>query len=141
METINNIELSNENIFPDDIVLSSILNNSFNTYKKLLELFEKHDLNYTWRYYKDGKAWLCKVQRKNKTIAWMSAWRDFMQVTLYFPDKYIDNLYKLDINENIKKISLSKKKVGKSSPCIFEIRDKSILEDLEKVILYKIQCK
>ena len=38
METINNVELRDESIYPDDSVLESILNDSFQAYKKLLEL-------------------------------------------------------------------------------------------------------
>ena len=102
METINNIELRDENIFPDDIVLKSILNESFQVYKKLLELFTKYEMDYEWRYYHDGKAWLCKVQKKKKTIVWMSAWKDFMQATIYFPERNIDKIYDLNINEEIK---------------------------------------
>ena len=83
METINNIELKDENKYPDDDLLKSVLNESFLAYKKLLELFIKYDMNYEWRYYHDGKAWLCKVQKKKKTIVWMSAWKGFIQAVLY----------------------------------------------------------
>ena len=58
METINNIELGDENIYPDDQVLEKILGTSFEAYLKLLELFDDNELEYIWRYYKDGKAWL-----------------------------------------------------------------------------------
>jgi len=98
-------------------------------------------MTYKWRYYRDGKAWLCKVQKKKKTIIWMSAWKGFMKATIYFPQKYLEKLYKLDIAEEvISKIKLTKD-VGKSKPCIFEIRDKQILNDFEKVMYLKIECK
>ncbi|HMA64672.1 MAG TPA: DUF3788 family protein, partial [Chitinispirillaceae bacterium] len=90
METINTIELRDVNNYPDDTVLKSILKESFISYRKLLELFTTHDMTYEWRYYHDGKAWLCKVQKKKKTIIWMSAWKGFIQATIYFPEKYID---------------------------------------------------
>ena len=141
METINNIELRDEKKYPDDDLLKSILNESFLSYKKLLELFIKYDMNYEWRYYHDGKAWLCKVQKKKKTIVWMSAWKGFMQAVLYFPEKDIDILYKLDISKVIKENIHSTKNVGKSKPCIFKIDDERILNDLEKVMIYKIGGK
>lgn len=141
METINHIELRDEKIYPDETVLKSILNESYFAYKTLLELFTKNDMNYEWRYYHDGKAWLCKVQKKKKTIVWMSAWKDYMQATLYFPEKYIDKVYELDINEGLKEKIRSTKNVGRSKPCIFEIRDDNILSDFEKVMIYKIGCK
>ena len=141
METINNIELKDENKYPDDDLLKSILNESFLSYKKLLELFIKYDMNYEWHYYHDGKAWLCKVQKKKKTIVWMSAWKGFIQAVLYFSEKDIDNLYKLDISKKIKEKIHFTKNVGKSKPCIFEVGDERILNDLEKVMIYKIGCK
>jgi hypothetical protein len=141
METINNIELRDEKKYPDDDLLKSILNESFLSYKKLLELFIKYDMSYEWRYYHDGKAWLFKVQKKKKTIVWMSAWKGFIQAVLYFSEKDIDNLYKLDISKVIKENINSTKNVGKSKPCIFKISDERILNDLEKVMIYKIGCK
>ena len=50
METINNIELRDENIYPDDKVLSSVLGQSYKVYKDLLDLFNKYELNNEWRY-------------------------------------------------------------------------------------------
>lgn len=55
METINNIELKDPNIYPSDDVLMSILGNSFSAYKELLNLFVKHELEIEWRYSFDAK--------------------------------------------------------------------------------------
>ncbi|MGE5670014.1 MAG: DUF3788 family protein [Fibrobacterota bacterium] len=141
METINTIELRDVNNYPDDTVLKSILKESFISYRKLLELFTTHDMTYEWRYYHDGKAWLCKVQKKKKTIIWMSAWKGFIQATIYFPEKYIDPVYNLDISADLKEHFRSTKNVGKSKPCIFNISDENIIKDFENVMIYKIGCK
>ena len=141
METINNIELKDENIYPDDTVLRAVLDDSFPVYKKLLELFGKNGMNHEWRYYHDGKAWLCKVQKKKKTVVWMSAWKGFMKASIYIPEKYMDAVVELDINESVKEKFRSTKNVGKSKPCIFELRDETVLNDLEKVMIYKTGCK
>ena len=141
METINTIELRDERIYPEDNVLRLILDKSYELYVMLLELFNKNELLYEWRYYRDGKAWLCKVQKKKRTIVWMSAWKGFIQATVYFPEKYIENLFKLDISKDMKDKIKSTKNVGKSKPCIFEIRDKHIFTDFSKVMKLKIECK
>lgn len=141
METINNIELRDENIYPDEKVLRATLGESYEAYSMLLEIFDKNEMAHTWRYYRDGKAWLCKVEKKNRTIVWMSAWRDFMKATLYFPLKYIEKVYECGISEEAKEKIRSTKDVGKSKPCIFEIRDKQIFDDFEKVMKLKIECK
>lgn len=141
MDTDNNIQLRDESIFPDKSVLISVLRKSYVVYTDLLDLYDRNDLDYEWRYYKDGKAWLCKVQKKKKTIVWMSVWKGFMKAGIYFPVRLLNEILDLDINEDLKEKFLKTKNVGKSKPCIFEIRDQDILVDFEKVMLLKINSK
>lgn len=56
METINNIELRDENIYPDEKVLEKILGESYDAYCSLLNLYGENNLSHEWRYYRDGKA-------------------------------------------------------------------------------------
>lgn len=141
METINNIELRDENIYPDDMVLSNILGDSFAAYQELLQLYDQNQLIYIWRFYHDGKAWLCKVQKKDKTIVWMSAWKDYMQATIYMPEKFMDQVYPLDIEEERKDAFRKARSMGKSRACIFEVRTPDILKDFEKVMHLKMTTK
>lgn len=66
METINTLELTDESVYPDEKILKGVLENSFSAYCELLQLFASKNMEGEWRYYKDGKAWLCKVQFKKK---------------------------------------------------------------------------
>ena len=141
METINNIELADESIYPDEQVLRAILGRSYRSYCKLLELYDRNQLQYEWRYYKDGKAWLCKIQKRKKTIVWMSAWKGYMQPTIYFPERLIEQVYLLPIGKVTKDRITKTKNVGKSKPCIFEVRNQKILKDLETVMRFKIKAK
>lgn len=141
METMNNIQLNDESVFPDEQVLKTTLGESYDAYCELLKLFDDNGMEYGWRYYKDGKAWLCKVQKKTRTIVWMSAWKGHMRATVYLPEKYIDEIYALDISEEMKGKFKKTKNVGKSKPCIFEIRNKDVLEDFNKVMQFKILAK
>ena len=141
METIKTVELRDETIYPDNDVIRSVLGQSFEAYLSLLDLYNDYELVTEWRYYKDGKAWLCKVQKKKKTIIWMSAWKGYMQAAIYFPVRLLDEALKLDISEERKEKILKTKNVGKSKPCIFEIRKQDDLLDLEKVMLFKIKSK
>lgn len=141
METINNIELRDESIFPDQTVLSNILGDSFPAYQDLLRLYDENQLVYTWRYYHDGKAWLCKVQKKDRTIVWMSAWKGYMQATIYMPEKYMEQVYALDIDKELKDVFRNARSMGKSRACIFEVRTPDVLKDFEKVMLLKIKLK
>lgn len=141
METINNIELRDETIYPDDKVLSTILEESFPVYKELLNLFDQNQLTHGWRFYKDGKAWLNKVQKKDKTIVWMSAWKGYMQATIYVPEKHIEQIYTLNISEERKQKIRNTKNTGKSKPCIFEVRTPDVLDDFNTVMQFKMTLK
>ncbi len=141
METINNIELRDESVYPDEEVLKRILNDSYPTYCELVALFDRHQLRPEWRYYHDGKAWLCKVQKQKRTIVWMSAWQGYMQATIYFPEKYIEAIDLLDISAARKEKFRQTKNTGRSKPCIFEIRSQDVLEDFSKMMLFKIATK
>lgn len=71
----------------------------------------------------------------------MSAWKGFMQATVYVMDRHLEGLLGLEISEKTKEKINNTKNVGKSKPCIFEVRNTDILADIEKVIDYKIAAK
>lgn len=141
METINKLELGNPDVYPDEEILRGVLGTSWGAYEALLDLFGKNGMTHEWRYYFDGKAWLCKVQHKKRTIVWMSAWRGFMQATIYFPGKYADDVYGLELGAATMRKIRETKHTGTSKPCIFEIRDESILEDFSRVMQFKLIAK
>jgi hypothetical protein len=141
METVNKIELHDENVFPKDEVLRGILGDSFSAYQELIQLYDANGLTHEWRYYHDGNAWLCKVQYKKKTVVWMSAWKGYMQATIYVPDKYIEQVYQLELSEVRKERIRGAKKMGKSTACIFEVRDAGVLVEFEKVMRLKMTLK
>jgi len=141
METVNSIELGDESVYPDDAILRGVLGRSYRACCALLELFEQLGMVHEWRYYRDGKAWLCKVQKKKRTIIWMSAWKGFMKATIYVPERLMNGVYALPISETLKEQIRATKNVGKSKPCIFEIRNQKILRDLRTVAKFKIQAR
>ena len=141
METINTIELNNESIYPDETVLKGVLGNAYSTYTELIKKYTDNEMICEWRYYKDGKSWLCKVQKKNKTIVWMSAWKNYMQACIYFPERHIEGVLNLEISKTTKDRIRNTKNVGKSKPCIFEVRTSKIVDDIDKVMKYKMMVK
>lgn len=141
MDNNNTLELRDETKYPDNEVLRAVLGKSFELYLNLLDLYKSHELVYEWRFYKDGKAWLCKVQKKKKTIVWMSVWKEYIQVAIYFPVRLLDEVLELDISEEQKGKIVNTKDVGKSKPCIFDINEQNDLVDFEKVMQLKIKSK
>jgi hypothetical protein len=141
MEPIDDLELKDEQLYPDDAVLKKVLGRSFGAYQGLLKIFEANDMTHEWRYYRDGKAWLCKVQKKKKTIIWMSARTGFVKAGIYVPVQHLDELLKLDIDQDVKERIKGSKNIMKSRPCVFDVKNKAVLKDLETVMKFKSSLK
>ena len=96
------------------------------------------NLAFEWRYYKDGKAWLCKITRKKKTVVWMSAWRDCLSLGFYFTEKTGSGIAKLDIDESLKHSYATEDSIGKLKPLVVQLSTSSQLPDLYTLLQYKI---
>lgn len=134
-------QLKDETRFPDEQVLREQLGAAYAAYEALLKLFASEQLSAGWRYYHDGKSWLCKVQKKKKTIVWMSALAGSMRATIYFSAKHIEEIYKLDISETRKQIIRDTPNTGKSKPCTFELNESEVPADFVALMKLKIQLK
>lgn len=138
------ILLRNPEEFPSDEVLKDALGDAI---YKVLESFigtitnEEYGLTPEWRFYNDGKTWLCKIQYKKKTVLWLSVWEGFFKVSFYFSEKHIDSIAALDISETIKEDFAKPKPSGRLIPMIFDIIDKVQLDDLLTVVRFKKSLK
>jgi hypothetical protein len=132
------IEFRDRDAYPDEEALKAVLGRGYPAYLALLDILGEHEIFHEWRYYNDGKAWLCKAARKTKTIVWMSARRGFIAATIYFPAARIDGLYGLDISEEAKARFRETKNTGKSKGAAFEVRSKAVLKDFTVVLRYKL---
>ena len=72
---------------------------------------------------------------------WISAWKGYIQATVYLPEKYMNDIFKLDISEAVKNRIMNIKNIGKSKPCIFKINNKAVLKDLQEIMKFKIALK
>lgn len=141
MEQINTLVLKDPAIYPSEEVLKEVLDASYPVYLELLELCKNYQLNLEWRYYNDGKAWLAKISLKKKTMIWMSAWTGFLKATIYIQEKYCDQLYQLNLTDDRIQFIQNTKNVGKSKPCMFDLKSPEILKELETVLIFKMSLK
>ncbi len=141
METTKRLELKDENVAPDDGVLKDVLGAGYPAYIALLDLFDNHGLTHEWRYYHDGKAWLCKVQSKKRTIVWMGVRQSVLLATIYFPEKSAELVYELELSPQRKEQIRATGRIGKSRACVFEVVDESVLEEFSQVMLLKLKLK
>lgn len=114
----------------------------YRVYKQLLEIMDYElGLNAEWNFYKDGKAWLCKVSFKKKTILWLSVWENLIKISFYFTEKTIPGLLETDISSYITNTLHEAKKIGKLIPLTLGIQSSEQLADVRKIILYKKNLK
>jgi hypothetical protein len=139
MNTESTQLLKNPELYPDERYLEEILNTGlFNTYLALIRQLTDSGLAWEWRYYNDGKAWLCKVSFKKKTVAWVSLWENFIKVGFYFTEKNRDGIINLEINQSYKDSFTSAKPIGKLIPLIVAIDASESLKTFEIISKYKM---
>lgn len=140
MDQPNTLQLlRNANTAPSDDVLSNVMGKRlFTVYEGIRQLFADMKLTEEWRFYKDGNAWLCKVQYKKKTVVWISVWEKFIKLGFYFTSKTGSGIKDLPVNNEIKTGFEKAAPVGKLLPLTMDVNSKGQLADLREVLQYKI---
>lgn len=135
--------LKDPDIFPTNEVLKNTLVASYPVYEEFMKIItgETYGLVPQWNYYKDGKAWLCKVCFKKKTVFWLSVWDEFFKTGFYFTEKNSAAISGLDIAESIKESFSQNKHIGKLIPLGIRMSSKEQITDLLIIIEYKKSLK
>jgi hypothetical protein len=126
---------------PENMVLEMALGKKYNLYNDFVDKINMLNLILEWNYYKDEKSWLCKILNKKKNIAWLSVWNTGFKLTFYFNENTIEGMYKLDIDNEIKDNAKNMKPVGKFHPVIILIKSKKLLNNVIKLLEYKMSIK
>lgn len=128
---------------PGKEVLESVLKNSYSLYDELIKIISGPEYNLVpeWHYYNDGKAWLCKVCFKKKTVFWLSVWEGYFKTSFYFTEKHLQGIAELDIAESIKDDFSRSKPVGKLLPLVTDMKSKTQINDLLTIINFKKSLK
>ncbi|MDL2313269.1 DUF3788 domain-containing protein [Bacteroidales bacterium OttesenSCG-928-B11] len=144
MNVENQIMLLREaEIEPTEEVLEQVLEKEiFNVYQEILKIItSEFDLQYEWRFYKDGKSWLFKAVYKRKTIFWLSAWRGFIKISFFFTEKTRSGIFDLPISGEIKEKFDTTKATGKLIALILDIEQEKQLNDFREIAKYKKSLK
>ena len=123
---------------PTEEALERALGSSYAAYRAFLARLESLGIAPEWRYYADGKAWLCKASRGSKTVLWISAWEGLFKATFYFTEAGGAGIEGLPIDEAVKSGYLSGRPIGRLKPLTLEIRDGNQVEDAVELAAYKI---
>lgn len=135
--------LNDPEIFPTDKVLEIVLGESYPVYTEMMQTIKAapYSLEPEWRYYNDGKAWLCKVVFKKKTVFWLSVWNQYFRVVFYYTEKNKGGLDSLGISKDIMDDFRTQKPNGKFMPMVIEMKKNDLIPDLLKVVEYKKSLK
>ena len=133
--------LNNEDVYPDNNTIKKVLREYFTLYNDLINKINKTPFNLLaeWRYYNDGKSWLCKIIYKKKTVIWLSIWDGYFKLSFYFSEKNYKGIYNLNINNHIKLEFESVDFTGKLKPLIIKVTDKSQIDDILIIADYKMK--
>jgi len=125
--------LRDEAIYPSDDILEAALGGIYPAYRAFCAMLEANQVGMEWRYYNDGKAWLCKCQHKKKTVLWLSVWEGFFKTAFFFTETAYEGVQHLPFGQQ----PIREKNVGKFVPIVMEMRGESQLGDLELLVGYK----
>ena len=132
--------LKEQEIVPTKEVLQNVLGEVYSVLEDLETRLTQDEFNLTfdWKYYKDSKAWLCKVCYNKKTVFWLSVWEGLFKTSFFFLERHLEGIAALKTDENS---FIIEKEWGKMIPLIFNIKDKKQFPDLLEIIKFKKAAK
>lgn len=135
--------LRDEAEYPSDAVLARYLGRakaSWDAFTARLAV-DFPDASLEWRFYKDGKSWLGKVVRKEKTVCWVSIWDQGFRTTFYFTTKSDQEIDRLPIAQELRSAYRAQPSSGKLKPITIEVSSKKALPDVFTLFGYKSGSK
>lgn len=141
MNDDRDMRLRDHATYPDEAALERELGASYGSYRALLDWFASLGLAVAWTYYRDGSAWLGKVQKGVKGAAWLSAWGGYFRCTVYVPLAREEGLYALPSPPELKEILRAAKPLGKSKPCVLDVRSEADLAAVRALVAYKLSLR
>lgn len=117
---------------PDDALLESILGRRFSAWKGFLAVLAAlPSVRAEWRYYRDGKSWLCKVTEKERTICWVSARDGLFTVTFYLAARHGGEVESAGIEPGLVRAWRAGSRIR---PITVEVRSRAQLADLRRLV-------
>ncbi|MCX6556782.1 MAG: DUF3788 family protein [Candidatus Aminicenantes bacterium] len=138
---MNHPALNDPDEFPDDTVLKRQLGVVKPAWDAFMELLEANDplLAAGWRYYNDGKSWLCKVTHKKTTVCWVAVREKCFSAAFYLNAKAEPLVHVSSLGKSLKDGFFNS---GEKLRAIrVEVRKKSDLEAVKELIGIKLQLK
>jgi hypothetical protein len=135
--------LSDKSQFPTDKIIFAHLGKAKTLWAALFQYLDKEHADFTreWRYYNDGKSWLMKVQRKKKTVFWLSVLEGSFRTTFYLHEKAGKIVAESKLSQELKEQFRSGKSFGKIRGVRVVYRSRKDLESAKALIAIKLSIK
>ena len=133
--------LNDPDVYPDTTVLSRTLGPAKAVWDTFMEVLQEHDppLAAEWRYYHDGKSWLCKVVQRKTTVCWVAVWGKYFSAAAYLNTRAEPLVRASALHRTVKDSFLQSDK--KLRAITIEVRRKADLEAVQELIGLKMKTK
>jgi hypothetical protein len=135
--------LSDPSQFPTDKIIFSHLGKAQTLWRALFQFIaDAHpDFTQEWRYYRDGKSWLMKVQHKKKTVFWLSILKGSFRTTFYIHEKARKLVEASTISQELKAQFRKAEGSGKLRGVRVAYKNKKDVESAKELIRIKLRVK
>jgi len=135
--------LNDRDVYPDEGVLAKHLGRAKAAWDGFTAAVAERypDAALEWRYYNDGKAWLCKFTRKKKTVCWISIWDQHFRTSFYFTPRHDEGVEALPIDPGLKAAYRGHAPFGTMKPLTIKVSTKKALGDVFTVAEFKSRAK
>jgi hypothetical protein len=135
--------LRDKDHFPAEEVIFSHIGRSRLLWKLLFDRMRRDHPEFTeeWRYYNDGKSWLLKVQKKSKTVFWLTVVKGGFRTTFYFPDKAAKAISTSEISGELKTQYRDGPRYGKIRGITIVHKKKRDVEDAKQLVEMKLAIR
>jgi len=135
--------LINEKEFPTEEIIFSHIGRTKNLWLSLFDYIHDNypDFSEDWKFYKDGKSWLLKITKKNKTICWVSVLKKKFKMTFYFTDRAEQIILDSTISDELKEQFENGKYYNKIRGLTITFGNKNDVEYAKTLIDIKLNIK
>lgn len=129
--------------FPGDEVLARHLGKAKPAWDAFMKMLKDDypQIAAEWRYYNDGKSWLCKVRRKDRTVCWVSVWDKFFKAAFYLNARAEDVVRCSSLDNALKDGFLNLPEGTKLRSICVEVCFRSTLKAVKELIEIKLKVK
>jgi hypothetical protein len=133
--------LTDPAVTPTPELVAAALGTATPAWTDLTEALTGLGLAIHWHMYADHPAWLAKVQRGAKTVAWLSAWVGHGRATVYLAARHREQLLVLDVRPALRRQVEIQPMIGRTLPVVIDLRTRPDAAEALEVVRFKLNAR